>query len=196
MSHYKDYLRVLHDRLGVSVFIFDYRGYGQSEGTPSERGLYRDAEAALRWVSAQPGLAGKRLVYFGHSLGTAVAIELALRHPPSAIILEAPLLSVRATTADRARWAVPLSFLLNTRFNSAAKIGRIHAPVFIAHGDMDETVPLRHGRRLFELANEPKVFHPIAGGGHRDPYLAGGQAYLEALERFLRDVEARQTAAA
>ena len=182
ISHRLDNLAEFHRRLGVSVFIFDYRGYGRSDGRPSEEGLYRDARAALATLQARPDLDPSRIIYFGRSLGAAVAVELALHRPPAALILETPFLSVSAI-ANRTLPGV--GYLFRTRFDSLAKIGRIRAPLLVLHGDRDEVIPFDHGRRLFEAGPEPKTFYAIPGAHHNDTYLVGGEAYWRVWREFL-----------
>ena len=189
ISHRLDNIRMLHDRLGVDVFIFDYRGYGNSQGKPSEKGIYLDAEAAIEEVrQRQRG----RLVLFGRSLGCGVAVEMGARHSVDAVILESPFSSVK----DMIRLAYPLPpadiavRLIEARYDSIAKISDVRAPVLVLHGDRDEIVPLGQSRRLFDAANEPKSFYTIEGAGHNDTYLVGGDPYIEALGRFIRDPDA------
>lgn len=182
ISHRLDNIREIHGRLGIGVFIFDYRGYGRSEGRPTEAGLYLDARAARDALVRNQGVPARKIVYFGRSLGAAVALDLALAHPPSGVILESPFLSVRAM-ANR---TVPGSgFLFKTRFDSLEKIGRLRTALLILHGDADEVVPYEHGRRLWEAAAEPKAFYTIPDAHHNDTYLVGGNDYWEAWRRFL-----------
>ena len=186
ISHRLDSIRLFHDELGVGIFIFDYRGYGASEGRPTERGLYRDAEAAIQWVRSHPVAGAHQLLFFGRSLGTAVAVEMARRHRPWGLILEAPLLSIRAMAADHGLWAVAMaSLLFRARLDSLRKIKDIHAPLLVIHGQQDETIPFRHGQRLFEAANDPKQLYAIPNGGHTDGHVAGGGEYIATLERFM-----------
>lgn len=184
ISHRLENLRLLHDELGVNVFIFDYRGYGRSEGTPSEEGTYLDAEAALTHLRFRPDVAQDRIVYFGSSLGAAVAVELAARHPPLALILESPFPSV-PYMARRTYPFLPIWFLLRTRYDALARIGHVQAPLLVLHGDRDSIVPMEAGKKLFDAANEPKEFYVIQGADHNDTYVVGGQAYFAALGRFL-----------
>lgn len=185
ISHRLDNIREIHQRLGIGVFIFDYRGYGLSEGRPTEAGLYRDARAARETLAGVLGVSPRDIVYFGRSLGAAVAVDLALGHPPPGLILESPFLSVQAM----AHRTVPGSGLLfKTRFDSLEKIGRLRTPLLVLHGERDEIVPPEHGRRLVEAAPEPKAFYTIPRAGHNDTYLAGGDAYWRTWERFLDSV--------
>ncbi len=183
ISHRLDNLRLLHERLGIGVFLFDYRGYGKSEGVPSEAGLYRDARAALGWLRGHTEGSETTIVYFGRSLGAAVALELARSAPPRALILESPFLSVQAI----ANGTLPgVGYLFRTRYDSLEKIGQVRVPLLILHGDADEVVPPSHARRLLEAANEPKTFHALPGARHNDTYLAPG--YFEALAGWLRSI--------
>lgn len=185
ISHRLDNIREIHHRLGIGVFIFDYRGYGRSDGSPTEAGLYLDARAARDALVRSLSVPSPQIVYFGRSLGAAVALDLALAHPPSGMILESPFLSVR-TMANR---TVPGSgFLLKTRFDSLEKIGRLRTPLLVLHGNSDEVVPHEHGRRLWEAASEPKAFYTIPGARHNDTYLVGGSGYWEAWLRFLNSL--------
>lgn len=182
ISHRLENIRLIRDRLGIGVFIFDYRGYGQSEGTPSEEGLYIDARAALTWLRGRPEVDPTRIAYFGRSLGAAVALDLAIQSPPRGLILETPFLSVRAM-ANR---TLPGSgLLLASRYDNLATIRRITVPILILHGDRDEIVPFAHGRRLFEQASEPKTFFTIKGATHNDTYIVGGEPYWQAWSDFL-----------
>jgi fermentation-respiration switch protein FrsA (DUF1100 family) len=179
ISHRIPRLKALRDRLGQSILIFDYRGYGRSAGVPGEAGTYADARAmraCLRARGAGP------VVYFGESLGAAVAIALAVEEPPAALVLEAPFASVQAmanATVPGAGW------LFRTRYDAAGTIGRVRAPVLVLHGDADEVVPYRQGRAVFDAAAEPKVFATIPGGRHNDLLEAGGEAYWRAWTGFL-----------
>jgi fermentation-respiration switch protein FrsA (DUF1100 family) len=171
-----DNVAEIHRRLGLGVFIFDYRGYGQSDGRPTEAGLYRDARAA-RDVLLRERVTAERIVYFGRSLGAAVAIDLAVAAPPPVVIIETPFLSVPAM-ANR---TLPGSGLLfKTRYDSLKKIGQVRSRLLILHGDADEVVPYEHGRRLFEAAPQPKAFYTIRGAHHNDTYIVGGDDYWAA----------------
>ncbi len=182
ISHRLDRVRGLVETLGLDVLLVDYRGYGGSGGKPSERGLYEDGEAIWQ-EAARRGVPPERMVLFGESLGCAVAVETALRRPSRAVILEAPFLSV----PDMARTVYPFvpRFLVKTKFDNGAKIGRLAAPKLIVAAERDDVVPPRQTRRLFELASPPKELFVIPGARHNDAYSVGGQAYLQAWRRFL-----------
>jgi hypothetical protein len=185
ISHRLESLHLLHG-LDLSVFIFDYRGYGQSEGTPSEKGTYADARGALAWLQ-QRGWTPSRLLYFGESLGAAVALQLAVEQPPAGLVLEAPFTSIAAM--GRHHYFLLhflLGWLLDARYDNLAKIGRIHSPLLIIQGEADNIVPPAMARRLFDRANEPKTFALIPGADHNDLLFTGGRAYQEAWREFLQ----------
>lgn len=188
ISHRIDNLRLLQDALQVNVLLFDYRGYGQSEGSPSEEGTYRDADAALDYLLARPDVEPERIVYFGRSLGAAVAVDLAARRPPAGLIVESPFTSV----SDLARhhyWFLPVWPFLHTKYDALEKIRDVDAPTLVLHGDRDDTVPHDFGQRLFEAAREPKHFYTIDGAGHNDTYVVGGASYFARLRAFVEELD-------
>ena len=183
-----DNLLLLSRRLGVNVFIFDYRGYGRSGGKSSEHGLYADGEAAIAYLRARGDVDMSRLTLFGRSLGCAVAIEIATRHPVKAVILESPFTSIDAM-ARRMRGGltslIPTSWVVRSKFDSLSKIGNIHSPILLLHGDRDDIVPIEMAHELFAAANAPKRFYPIKGASHNDTVSTGGDAYFDALKEFI-----------
>ncbi len=184
-------LKYLHRLLGVNVFIFDYRGYGRSAGhlwSLSEPATYRDAEGALAYLRSRKDLASARLVYFGRSLGAAVAIELSREHPPAGLILETAFTSIREMAGIVMPY-LPFPGLLQTKYDNLAKLPTIRVPLLILHGDQDEVVPLRLAHRLFEAANPPKTFYTIHAAHHNDTYIVGGEPYFQAWGRFLKSLE-------
>jgi fermentation-respiration switch protein FrsA (DUF1100 family) len=182
ISHRLDRSRTLIEGLGLDVVLVDYRGYGRSDGQPSERGLYADGEAIYEGARAR-GFPPERIVLFGESLGCAVAIETALRKLAAALILEAPFLSVRRMA--RAVLPVVPPLLIRTRYDNEAKIGLIGIPKLIAGSDADDVVPFAQTRRLFERAAEPRAFYIVSGASHNNIYIVGGQKYLQAWKTFL-----------
>ena len=184
ISHRLESIKLRRDQLGSNMFIFDYREYGRSEGQVSEQGTYRDGSAAVRYLRSRAGLDPAKIVFFGESLGSAVAVEMAVRHGCAALILESAFLSI-PEMAKASFPFLPVGPLLWTKYDTLSKIGKVRVPVLIVHGESDEIVPFWHGRRLFEAAPEPKEFYPIKGASHNDTYVVGGKAYLDVLGRFL-----------
>lgn len=188
ISHRLDSVGLFH-RLGLNVLIFDYRGYGRSSGKPSEAGLYRDAEAAWRYLTGERATPADEIVLFGRSLGGAVAVWLAGRVRPAGLIVESSFTSVPDMGAEIYPW-LPVRLLARNRFDSRARIGGVKVPVLIIHSRQDEIIPFRHGRRLFEAAAEPKQFLEIAGG-HNDGFYVSGEKYREGISEFLDGVLVR-----
>jgi uncharacterized protein len=155
-------------RLGLGVLAIDYRGYGQSAGTPSENGLYQDADAAWAYLNKQLHVPPARIVIYGYSLGSAVAIDLATRVPAAGLIVEGALVSVPARAKELYPF-LPAKWLARNRFTSVDKIAAVSMPKLFIHAREDADVPISHGQRLFRLARAPKVFHDVAGG-HRDAH--------------------------
>ena len=188
ISHRLDNILMLNRRLGVGILIIDYRGYGLSEGKPSERGLYMDAEAALDYLTSDLGLDSERdVILLGRSLGAGVAVEMATRHRVRGAILESGFTSIREM-ADSSDSKLPISLVLllfEARYDSISKIGRVESPVMILHGDRDDTVPYWMAEKLYGAANDPKTLYPIRGASHNDTVYVGGEAYFEALEEFI-----------
>jgi hypothetical protein len=187
VSHRLDRALLIRSRLGADVLLYDYRGYGRSEGSPDEAGTYRDARAAYRYLTETRGLAASRIVLFGESLGSAVALELAVEHPCCALVLESPFTSI-PDMAQEVFPFLPLRPFLRTRYDSLSRVARLSVPLLVLHGDRDTTVPFAMGQRLFQAAPGPKRFHVIKGAGHNDTYLVGGDAYWRALAEFLDGV--------
>jgi uncharacterized protein len=170
--------------LGVDVFIFDYRGYGKSEGEPDEQGLYLDAVAAYDYLVSEKNVDSDNIVLFGRSLGTAVAVDLATRREVCGIILESAFTDARAMARLMIPF-LPVGSVISSRFDSAGKIGGVHVPVLFTHGDRDSIVPIGLGRKLYEAANEPKYFYTIPDADHNDTYIAGGKEYYDRIGEFL-----------
>jgi fermentation-respiration switch protein FrsA (DUF1100 family) len=183
VTHRAGVIRALHERLGASVLVFDYRGYGKSEGSPDEAGVLADARAARQWLADKAGVPEDRIVLMGESLGGAVAVDLAI-DGARALILENTFSSAPDVAAYHYPW-VPVRMLMRTQFNSVAKIQGYHGPLFQSHGDRDQVVPLVFARRLFDAANEPKQFLLIPGGDHNDGRSSG---YYDKLREFLERV--------
>jgi fermentation-respiration switch protein FrsA (DUF1100 family) len=169
---------------GSSLLLLDYRGYGKSEGRPSETGIYADAEAGYQHL-IERGFAPERIVVYGESLGTAAAIDLAARQPCAGLVLEAPFTSGRDVAA---RLLPVLGPLVMWRFDSKSKIGRVRAPILILHGNRDGVIPYDLGQALFEAAREPKQFWEVTGAGHNDIVQVAGPQYRERLRAFYQSL--------
>ena len=167
IGHRFDKLRFLMDA-GHGLLLAEYRGFGGNEGSPTEEGLYADADAALAFVRAA-GVAAEDTVIYGESLGSGVAVDLASRNTVAGLVLEAPFSSIVDVAAE-IYWYVPARHLVLDRFDSASKIGRVAAPILILHGEADTVVPARFGRALHAAANEPKALWSAAAAGHTDLY--------------------------
>jgi uncharacterized protein len=169
---------------GLSVLLFDYRGFGGNAGSPTEAGLRADARAARDHVARRSDIDSTRLVYFGESLGAAVAAELATDHPPAALILRSPFTS--ATDVARVHYGfLPVRWLLRDRFATIDLISRVRTPLLVIAGDRDRIVPADQSRRLFESAGEPKSLTIVAGADHNDDSLQGGRDVVDVTLQFL-----------
>ena len=184
ISHRLDSIQIFH-RLGLDVFIFDYRGYGQSQGKPTESGTYQDADAAWRYLIEERQVTPTEIIISGRSLGGAVASWLAQSHTPGALILESTFTSIRDIAA-RLYPFLPVRLLLRFEYNTADYLGRVSCPVLIVHSSEDEIMPFSHGRRLFEVANEPKRFLELTGT-HNEGFLTSGKRYEEGLNAFISE---------
>lgn len=159
VSNRLDKARALRD-MGYSVLIFDYRGYGKSPGRPSERGLYADGEAAAEEAVKRAGKG--RVVYYGESLGCAVALETALRRPPAALVLDSPFTSTVAM-GKLVFPRLPVDWMVRQRYDNLAKVGRLKAPLLVLHSPDDEIIPSAMGQLLWAAAPEPKRFVETSG---------------------------------
>jgi len=174
-------------RTSACVILPEYRGYDGVSGTPSYATSAEDARAALAYVRDSMGVAQNRLVYFGHSLGTAIATELASASVPRVLILQSPFTSARAMAA---RMIVPgltlfWSMISRVHFDTMSRVRALAAPVWVAHGDRDVIIPARMGREVFDAAKEKGELLVVSGAGHNDVPLAGGDAYWSWLGRAL-----------
>jgi fermentation-respiration switch protein FrsA (DUF1100 family) len=187
ISHRVDNLRLLR-RLGLAIFIFDYRGYGQSKGRASEEGTYSDMRGALSWLQ-QKGWTPDRMIYFGRSVGAGVALQLALEQPPGGLVLESPFTSIRAMGKHHypLLWLVA-GWAIEARYDNLEKIGQLKVPLAIFHGDRDGIVPQAMGKELFEQAPQPKTFYSIPRAGHNDTYDRGGERYWRQWGEFVRQI--------
>lgn len=175
------WLQELH-RAGFGVIAYDYAGYGTSEGKPSEKATYADEEAAYDYLTTSLGVQAARVIIFGRSVGTGPAVELATRKPAAALILQSPFLS-----AFRVLTRIPI--LPFDRFPSYKRIGQVRCPVLIMHGLADRVIPVWHGQKLYDLANQPKDHFWVPGADHNDLDAVAGPAYIMVLRRFKDSLE-------
>ncbi len=174
-------LRILNRRHGLAVFVFDYRGYGKSEGKPSEKGILLDARAARDWLAAKAGMAPSDLILMGQSLGGGVAVDLAAKDGARGLVLASTFTSL----PDAAKWHMPwlpVKVLMTMRLNSLEKIKDYHGPLLLSHGDADEMVPYEHGVALFQAAPGPKRMITVPGGMHNSEQ---PEEYRSAFDEFI-----------
>jgi fermentation-respiration switch protein FrsA (DUF1100 family) len=182
ISHRLETLLLLND-LGLSVLIFDYRGYGHSEGKPSEAGLYRDVRAAWRHAVEVMEVPPERIIVWGRSLGGSAAVAQAAEVEPAALVVESTF--TRASDMARATYPwLPVRLILRLRLDSEARVGGIACPKLFVHSRQDEVVPFELGRRLFAAAATPKEFLEVSGG-HNDGFLVSGARYREGIVHFI-----------
>ncbi len=182
ISHRGDSVAIFH-RLGLNVFIFDYRGYGQSEGSPSEQGLYQDARAAWRYLTQDRGVPASHIIIFGRSLGGAVATRLATEVEPAGLMVESVFSSARSM-ADKIFPLLSRVVFLRFHFNTQARIKEVSSPLLVLHSPHDEIIPFEQGKKVFEAANEPKTFVEMTGD-HNYGFIRSQPAYEQALGQFI-----------
>lgn len=175
--------------LGLNLLAFDYRGYGESEGVPTESGLYRDADAAYGFLRDSLGVGPERIVIFGHSLGSAVAVDLAARAAAAGLVLDGALTSVTERGQEIYPF-IPVRWIAASRYASIEKIGGLRLPKLFLHAEGDEVIPIAHGRRLFQAAPPPKRFVAL-GGGHGDAFVEDSAAYYGAIGGFVAELSGR-----
>jgi len=169
------------DRLDTSVLIFDYPGYGKSEGKPNEPNCYDAAEGAIRWLRDEQRIPTERMALYGESLGGGVATEMATRYPCRALVLVKTFTSLPAAAKRHYPW-LPVHWLMSNRFDNLSKLPAVRCPVFVASATEDRVVPFAHGETLFATAGEPKRFFRDAGSDHNDPL---PDAFWDELRAFL-----------
>lgn len=182
ISHRLDSLQMFH-RLGYNTLIFDYRGYGNNDGSPSEPGTYQDAEAAWHYLTEQRHIPSCRIVLFGESLGGAVASWLAARQKPAALVIASGFTSV-PDLAQHFYPFMPVRWLAHLRYDTRENLRAVAAPVLIAHSPEDEIIPFEQGQALYAAANPPKRFLELAGG-HNDGFIFMRESWVKALGDFL-----------
>ncbi len=186
---YYDWLGRELTRRGFDVLVFDYRGYGRSEGASAdERGLYADADAAYDFVTKARGVEARRVVLYGQSLGTAAAADVAARRECGALVLESGLSSAADMAGEIMPWLPRfVRRLTKNKLDTAGKLARVGCPVLVAHGDRDEIIPVAQGRKLFEAAPARKRLLIVEGARHNDLSNVGGGKYIDTLAQFVRD---------
>ncbi len=174
---------------GFDVLLFDYRGYGRSQGEPTdERGIYADADAAYDFVTKERGVPAERVVLYGQSLGTTAAVDVASRKACGALVVESGLSSAGDMAGAIMPWLPRFARgLTRNKFDSVGKLPRVGCPVLVAHGERDRIIPVAQGRKLFEAAPARKRLLIIDGAGHNDLSIVGGERYIDSLADFIRD---------
>jgi fermentation-respiration switch protein FrsA (DUF1100 family) len=178
ISHRLDKLAIFHN-LGVATFIIDYRGYGRSEGKPDELGTYRDAQAAYGWLAKQHN----QIILYGESLGSAVAVDLAVKTSVAGLVIEEPFTSI-ADVGQKMFPFLPVRLLAKNKYDSLSKMPRLHSPLLILHSREDEMFPMSYAERLLAAAPEPKRLVELRGS-HNDAFLVSAATYRQALAEFL-----------
>lgn len=182
ISHRLESILIFHS-LGLSVFIFDYRGYGSSEGKTTEQGTYRDAEAAWNYLIHEKEYSPSEIIIFGRSLGGAVAAWLAQNHTPMALILESTFTSAKDLGAEIFPF-LPVRWLSRFNYNAIKYVRSVSSPILIIHSRNDDIIPFKNGKRLFETANNPKEFLEISGS-HNDGFIISGNYYTAGINSFI-----------
>jgi hypothetical protein len=183
-AHRSPLAAALH-RHELNVLLVDYRGYGGNPGSPTEKGLAADSRAARAFLTGRPDVDSSRLVYFGESLGTAVAVDLAVEHPPAALVLRSPFTSMDDLGQHHYPF-LPVRLLLRDRFATIDKIRRVRVPLLVIAGGRDRIVPIENSRRLYDAAVAPKTLLVLPGADHNDDELAAGDDMIRAIIRFLQ----------
>lgn len=182
ISHRVDYMPMFQ-LLGYNLFIIDYRGYGQSSGSPSEAGTYLDAQAAWRYLTEVKNFAPSQIVLYGESLGGPIAAWLAAREKPGMLVLASTFTSV-PDLAETIYPYLPVRLITRFSYNTLESLAAITAPVLVTHSPQDEIVPFEHGQRLFQAASEPKQFLTLEGG-HNTGFIFTREEWIAALDAFL-----------
>lgn len=183
VSYYLETLKVFK-RLGLSALIFDYRGYGRSQGKPSEQGTYLDAEAAWQYLTHERKIAPQQLIIWGRSLGGAIAARTAARHPAGLLIIESAFTSVPEVAHAHIAW-LPAWVFAEYRYDTRRYVEQITMPTLIIHSSEDEIIPFAHGRKLFETLEGPKVFLAIKGS-HNQGFIDSLSVYEPGIDAFIR----------
>ncbi len=184
-----DYIELLHHNVEASILIFDYRGYGLSEGVPSEPGLHLDGHAAIHFLTNHIYTEGnaENIILLGRSLGSAVAIKLASLYDVRSLVIEAPFPSITALAKHNYPYLPEALFnrVLKARFDSQLAMQSLRVPLMVIHGDQDSIVPIKMGKALYESADVPKYFYSVDGADHNDTYIIAGVDYFEQIRSFI-----------
>lgn len=190
----RDHLQFYWDRVeylykaGFNVFIFDYQGFGMSEGTPSESALYSDGQAALAYIRSRPDVSESSIVFYGFSLGNVVTIDLAARYfTPHSLIAEAPFASARSLVASGTLLDIPSQYVMKGEYNNAEKIKKVRSPLLVLHGERDKFIDIdKNGKVIYDNAPEPKRFVRVPGADHSEiPQKLGEGEYIRLLREFI-----------
>jgi fermentation-respiration switch protein FrsA (DUF1100 family) len=187
ISHRLDSIGQFHD-LGLSVLIIDYRGYGQSTGRTTEMGIYRDADAAWRYLTEERGIVANDILIFGRSLGGSVASRLASEYQPLALIVESSFTSIPDIAQDLYPW-LPVRWLRRLNHATRDYVRDVRCPILVIHSRDDDIIPFRHGEEIFAAANEPRTLLAIRGT-HNDAFLVDESVYVEGIRTFLKGLSA------
>lgn len=185
ISHRLDNIQRLQS-LNVNIFIFDYRGYGKSEGEPDEKGIYLDSQSAYDYLTRTRKINPQQLILFGRSLGGVCALETARNNPSAALIVESSFTSAK-DMAKKIFPFFPVGWALKSKLDAERNAAEIDLPKLFLHGDRDEIVPYKLGKKLYSSARAPKEFYSIKGAGHNDTYIVGGGEYFDRLNRFISE---------
>lgn len=178
------------NHLQLNVFIFDYRGYGRSEGDPDEEDIYLDCQAAYDTVLAQPGVLADSLFIFGRSLGGTFASYTATENPAAGLILESTFTNA-VDMADRMISILP-GWLVSSKFDTVGRVSQLKIPKLFIHGTRDNLIPFTLGRELYKAAAEPKEFYQVVGAGHNNTFQIGGRDYFDKIKQFIIQTTAKQ----
>ncbi len=176
-------------KLGLSVLVFDYRGFGKSTGSPDEAGTYRDGEAAYKFLTGKKGFPPERIILYGESLGNGVSLELARKRRSAALIVDSAFTSIPDMALEVFPW-LPVRPWIRNRYDNLAKIGGVGRPVLVMHSPEDQVIPFEMGKRLFAAAAEPKAFLEMQGG-HDEGYIDSSPRYERAISDLLKGLPPR-----
>lgn len=189
ITHRLDSINIFHD-LGLNCFIFDYRGYGNSEGSPTEEGTYLDADAAYKWLTEQKNVSADDIIIFGRSLGGSIAAYLATRVEPKSLIIESGFTSYADVGAKFYPY-MPVRWFARYAYKTIDYIKKVNCPVMVIHSRNDEIIPFEFGLRLYEAANQPSEFVEIFGS-HNDGFLVSAEIYKKAWKDWLKFLELKK----